>query len=342
MMVLCLPGFPVFIGTPFLLIRASAAGNDWPVLETVVFYVLAVAVLGAIASGAVVLLISAEWLVVWLRSAVVAVLVGAGLTLYVNSDAWLLDPALRVALQAALIALGINYGIAIVLLPLLILGIYALMRALYSADPPALICCSLLETATALIGEAGHEWTDLKWKVAVCDRFETVARQFEGALPKKLHTGDRTTDLRTTRAGREMAAGIRQLKMAIMTPMPSTRSWLRSRITNDLRHMLEGNWDSMQHIPTDEWQWLTRRDLVVAFSSRLWSAVIGAASPLAVLWFLQSQKLLEGAAAAWAPAAALGIAALSIMAAFDPLFVAKIGAVKEVGSLVKPFGGGSK
>lgn len=209
---------------------------------------------------------------------------------------------------------------------------YALKRRRNAMHPDAVLVTGLLEILW-LVERQPAKWTDLHFKRQLLSRLEEVASCIQHDLPRMLRTRDVATDLWLRGRAEQIAAAFRALKKWVSTPMADTRDQFIGRIADSLVHASAGDWDALTRMEVEQ---LSRPQL----RSRVLVALrvfLIAAIPMVVLWVVQRTPLaLEAPAAGYASAGVFVWAALTVLAALDPLLAAKLAAFKDV-SAVLPF-----
>jgi hypothetical protein len=157
---------------------------------------------------------------------------------------------------------------------------------------------------------------------------EEVAHCVEYNLPRRLRSGDTRTNAWLTETTNEIAAALREQKKMLLIFKPGTRTQFLVHITTNLIHAFNGNWDELtkdkpEKIPFSQ-IWRTR-------VAELLRMLFAAGSPLILMWGVQQTSLaLRGTLFETIIIIAIIWAILSLLAAFDPLYSAKIVSLKDI------------
>ena len=161
----------------------------------------------------------------------------------------------------------------------------------------------------------------------VLQHLERVATSIERELPRALPGGDAGTDRWFRTRAREIAASVRHLKRAVLTPMADSQEWFLNQVGDRLRRISDGDWDNL---PREHAEAEASRPPVSRILSRLWSLAVGGALPVGLVLLFERAELLTGPAATTLPLAAFAFAALTVMLNLDPTFQTTFGVLKEV------------
>jgi hypothetical protein len=190
-----------------------------------------------------------------------------------------------------------------------------------------------LVSLLAYIEQNPRQWNQGAFKKQVITKLEALAIGVEAYLFRGLHPKDNVTEAWLKGRSREIAAAFRALKSWILTPMSDTAIQLKQRLSMLLVHAAAGDWDSLE-----------RLQAVAVSESRLWrtrilnwvGVILTGGIPLLLFELVQRMPTLKlpDPVAQYVHVGVLMWAALALIAAFDPLFGAKISALKDVFQLL--------
>jgi hypothetical protein len=171
---------------------------------------------------------------------------------------------------------------------------------------------------------------DFEVKRTILQGIELAADQMERCIPTTLRSGDTETDAWIHRRAREMAWSLRGLKREILTT--------DGRFYDHFVRQLQA---TVALAATGQWNQLPRDRSTKSKQQRIRNGMINvaattarAALPLAILWVAEKFVEIPESALKYLLAGSLVWACLTVIAAFDPLFSVKIGALKDVGDLI--------
>jgi hypothetical protein len=170
--------------------------------------------------------------------------------------------------------------------------------------------------------EASPElWSDLDFKKKSIADLEAVAHLVQRDLLRELLSGEVATDRSVRDWVRQIAAGLRSLKLWILAPYPDTRDQLMKRLAETLVHVASGDWGAVEGAFAAE-----------SARSRISQAIVLLGNvatgwlPLGLFLLLQGVVHFDPGIANWIWTALLLWGVLSVLAV-DPLFPMKIQAI---------------
>ncbi|GEM_PF-6393937 len=197
-------------------------------------------------------------------------------------------------------------------------------NALY---PDAVFANELLQVV-AMVKSKPRQWRVLAFKRQLMNQLEDAANCVQHNLPNRLRSGDAGTDAWLVKTANEIAAAVRAQKRMLLPTKPHSRAQFLEHVTNNLLPALSGNWDELEKatpekIPFPQ-NWLARAAelLRVSFTGGI---------PLLLVWSIQQTPLaLQGTLFETVTTMAILWAILTLLAAFDPLYSAKIVSLKDI------------
>jgi hypothetical protein len=177
-----------------------------------------------------------------------------------------------------------------------------------------------------------QSWTDLNFKRWLMANLETAAVICEKYLPRQLRSGDPYTDFWEKEIAQQRAASIRALKKLIISPASDTREKFMAHAASALQSVASGNWENLERSEPDRAQtprvWRSR---LINFAR----AIIVSLLPWLLFWLIQQTSFaIDDPLSGYLKIGALVWTILSLLSAFDPTFSAKIGATKDIWSLL--------
>ncbi len=219
---------------------------------------------------------------------------------------------------------------------------YRLKRSKNIGYPDAVVVDGLL-SILSMVEREPTRWNDLRFRRRLMAGLEEVALCIEYDLPRALRSGDAGTDYWLRQTVKQIAAAVRLLKRRILTPKLDTRSYFIAEVATGLVQAAGGDWDSLKRVEpealTGPQPW-RRRALAVG------RVLLIASLPLVPLRV--ALVVLQGTPALWGPVATYGMvvallwATVTFLAAIDPLFSAKISALKDIAQFLPGSGKSEK
>ncbi len=231
-----------------------------------------------------------------------------------------------------------SYGaVAAVVLTIFTTSNLIIAHRMVSKHPDLTIVDELLGILSLVEREA-HLWEESGFSSIVSLRLEEVARSMLYYLPRYVRTGDAVTDAWFADTANQMAAAMRALKKWAVTPKPDTCERFIEQIVGSFVHAASGNWDCMQRAEPGKLTPSKRLHNALAVSRTILLAFL----PLVLLEIAQQTPVApRGDIAEYLKAGFIIWAALTLLVALDPLFSAKLTALKEAVQLL-PFWGSKK
>lgn len=258
--------------------------------------------------------------------------VGAPFVARVSTATW---PSPFVALSLTAAFLG-GLGLWVILVGVLLGEVavkYFFSRRAAKIHPDSVVFDALL---TTLVTAENDPWTALDTRWRLLRGLEEVADCIERDLPRRLPAGDATTASWVRVTLSEKASAIRALKRWVSTPKPDTAEHFAARIATTLTQVAADDWDALERVGAEAegpGRVLDWRKRVAA-----WTRTGGTAlTPAAVWWALQRSPLASKGPVAEYVAVGVGVwAVVTVLAEIDPLFGAKVGALKDASSVFLP------
>jgi hypothetical protein len=193
--------------------------------------------------------------------------------------------------------------------------------------PDAALADELLQIVV-MVKSKPRQWRNLAFKRRLMNKLEDAASCVQRNLPRRLRSGDVGTDVWIAKTADEIAAALRAQKKSLLTAKPHFRSQFLAQITTNLVHAFSGNWDDMDKAEPKKislsQSWRAR--VVEVFRVSLTGGI-----PLLMVWGIQQTPLaLQGALFETVTIVAIIWAILTLLAAFDPLYSAKIISLKDI------------
>ena len=226
-------------------------------------------------------------------------------------------------------------AVALVPLAVLLLALHAGLstleawrdRSLTAAEPDATATDAILRLLHRSRSAPG--WQRSAMRAAMLADLERLARAVDGGFAGLMRSGDRSTDAWVRDRAAGAGAAVRRLKRWVITPLADTRERLRERLAADLVALAQGRWDDLERA-TGEPDPLARTPWRTTVRSLVRVTVV-ALGPGLALW--ACRRLDPSAAAAlpaWAPAACLLWAVVTVLLAVDPSLPDRTRAVRGV------------
>jgi len=172
---------------------------------------------------------------------------------------------------------------------------------------------------------------DLKAKQKQLSGLEIAARCVQWYLPQRLSGGDIDTNTWWKEITREAANALHVKKRWILTPKEDTHYWLSRSLASTLICILDGNWDGLEKMKSEDAVSLH------LWPSRLWHAlglIVEAILPFAAFMIIQHFITLSTQVRDFAIVGLLIWALITFAGSLDPKFSDKIEAINEL----NPFG----
>jgi hypothetical protein len=225
------------------------------------------------------------------------------------------------------------YGLVIIIAIMLTAPVsYALTQRKKRLYADAVLVSGLL-ILLAYVEEHEKQWNQMNFKKWVISELENLALGIEVYLFQSFRPHDSLTENWIKERSHEMAATVRKFKSWILTPMPDTPLQFKCRLGCALVHAASGAWDSLERTQitsiSEPRRWHTR--------VLNWLGVILTGGiPLLLFELIQRMPTLKlpDPVAQYLHVGVLMWAALALIAAFDPLFGAKVTALKDVFQLL--------
>lgn len=196
----------------------------------------------------------------------------------------------------------------------------------------------IVDTLLAILDDVEncpHDWGKLREKRYLISKIETAANVMQHDLAKQFHTSDQTTNIWFSQTSLQIAAYLRSYKKWILTSKPDTRDYFISQLAQDLIAAISGDWDGFKketpaHITRPE-----RLFMLLAFVRLILLAIL----PFGVMWLVQKTPLaLQDPIVEYAKLGTIIWSMLTFISAFDPTFVTKISAIKDLTDIIPFFG----
>ena len=211
----------------------------------------------------------------------------------------------------------------------MVAGSAAVVRAVRNVEVPDLIVVDALLEAVAQ-PRAARPGIDLRMAARCNVQLERAARALAKDVPRCLNASDPVTSQWLSGRALGMAASIRQLKMALLTPREGSRAYVEDEIWRRLDAILTGRFDELAW--TDVSHTGDPGDLRTRVGSwvRTFVIVLG---PLIALSIVQLTAFaIERPYADWLRFGAVIWALVSLMIRLDPLFTATLDAAGKLRS----------
>lgn len=207
------------------------------------------------------------------------------------------------------------------------------IRWLRNRFPDILVVDTLLTTLSQVENNP-KKWTETEFKEELLFYLEDLARLFANHIPKRLRSGDPTTEIWFKNIVKEIAAHCRGLKKWILTPKKDTLSYFTKEVSEALVNTINGDWDKLKRSNPQK---LTRSERVSYLLNILRSLIVAILPFLIFEGVQRTSSALDDPSADYVKIGTLIWAVISFMMALDPLFNQKIETLKNVTSLL-PFG----
>ncbi len=183
--------------------------------------------------------------------------------------------------------------------------------------------------------ENNPKWNEIAFKNQVAAALESISTIFENALAKRLRSADLETNAWLRNHFSEVALAFRVKKKLVFSPLPHSRAALIRSLSQNLYNIVEGNWgaletESLSKLTLREGSWLWLKRILAGIR-----AIIVSAIPLGLIWattwvpgFAFSEPYFS-----YIKAAGIAWFAISLIIMIDPLFNAKLTALKDVKAL---------
>lgn len=177
-------------------------------------------------------------------------------------------------------------------------------------------------------------WMSVGFRHQIIYSIEGISSCVERDLSRALRSGDKATDLWLRKTTSRIASALRQKKKWLLTPKVDTQVYLYNYLVDYLIQLVSGDWDSLE-----------QEEPIVVSVKQIWVEQVGnvfrvlfvGGTPIILLWLIQNSRLaLNAPFDDYAIIGTLLWAIFTAITTYDPLFSAKISAVKDVINLV-PF-----
>lgn len=185
------------------------------------------------------------------------------------------------------------------------------------------------------IENSPHDWGKLGEKRYLISKIETAANIIQHDIAKQFHTSDQITDIWFSQTSLQIATYLRSYKKWILTSKPDTREHFINQLAQDLIAAISGDWDGFRketpaHITRPE-----RLFMLLAFARLILLAIL----PFGIMWLAQKTPLaLQDPILEYVKLGTIIWGMLTIISAFDPTFVTKISAIKDLTDIIPFFG----
>jgi hypothetical protein len=198
---------------------------------------------------------------------------------------------------------------------------------------PDVVLVTGLVTILSLVEREWAKWTNIDFKRQLMAEVETVALCIERDLPRRLRTGDVTTDVWLRDRVQQMATALRGLKKWVSTPMPDTRDRFVEEVARSLVCAASGDWDGLSRAEPEKLSGPQLRSYVL----RVVRVLLASALPAVALWLLHQTRFApRGEIAQYATVGVFLWAVFSVLSAFDPNFSTTASTVKEIAKTFIP------
>jgi len=203
----------------------------------------------------------------------------------------------------------------------LAVGRYAVQRHVSSHYPQMLVVDRLLHLMSHL--EEKEPLREPVHKRVITNYLEEVAVSFETDIPAYLRSGDSATNTWLKQTCCCIAATLRDFKKWVLLPREDTTELLQRRIAAMLIHAALGQWDHIERMEAQATR--SRLQALLGFARVLIVALL----PFGLLWLTHATLGFAGASREYAIGGAVLWALLTLLVSFDPLFGAKVAAMRE-------------
>ena len=176
------------------------------------------------------------------------------------------------------------------------------------------------------------KWNEKTFKLELIKNLEKIASCLEKNFHKDISTNSLGTNLWLKETSSAMAQKMRLLINWIFTPMYDTRDQFIQSISKYLSYSAIGEWDAFgkeSSLKSDTYPPLEGKNL-----KKFAISILTALTPILLLYVIKFLKLLEGPPMLYLTVGAYIWAGISIVSHLDPLYSAKIAALKDIGSLL--------
>jgi hypothetical protein len=194
-------------------------------------------------------------------------------------------------------------------------------RRKYKECPDALLVDRLIKLLF-IADQRPKWWTSLDAKREMLSTLEEAAICFERFIPRRLRTGDFSSDTWVKETSAQIAAALRSLKKWIVTPKTDTNERFVARIASTLQNSVGGDWDSLERIDPEKVPELR----LLRFRARAFLRTIFiSALPLSLVLIVQKTPLaLSDSLVGYAKVGGLLWAAIALLSVLDPLYESRM------------------
>lgn len=204
-------------------------------------------------------------------------------------------------------------------------------RLIYEDPPEPKVVSILILLLDPVMYDTGALAMDLRIRSAWLRVLELMAANIE-TISDMFNTYDVLNNEQSRGRFARVAAYVRSLKQAVVTPKSDTFDWLKCEVTTFFRHFVLGEWDAL---PQADPMPMSRKSVWHIVLVRGWSAAIGSMPFAAVLYLQHMGLLLDEPFRAYLPALTFLLFVMSAWIALDPEAASKLGAAKDLGALLR-------
>lgn len=200
----------------------------------------------------------------------------------------------------------------------------------------AVIVDELLEILSTIEDpKYGVTWAELSHRGSLTMRLTSVASCLENHFPRYFLTGVAEMDRWTGHNATEMANGVREMIKRIVASNAYTLEDLKARVVKDFAAALASDWGTFDRVPAEK---LSRKQGVKDRATSAIRVLLTAAVPVLLLLLLKRLRVVMAEPLlTYLTVGAYVWAALSLLSRLDPQYAAKLGALKDINSIL-PFG----
>jgi hypothetical protein len=258
-----------------------------------------------------------------------AALLGLSLTIFANNEhaeASLRSGAGQAGAALTQASLILPTAVAILLIYTLKLRPYSIMRIRQGYYPDVVVVGELL-LILIRIGDRNALRIDPSIRRELMNRLESAANSVHHGLPRQMSSGDRDLQSWLAEETAKIAAALRYRKRLLVSPDDNTLGQFTKQTADDLVYAAKGEWTSMNQVQLPD---LSASDRLVHALSLI-KSISFSVLPFACLVTIQrSAMAIEGALANYLKAGAILWGLVTFLRAFDPQYMSKITAVKDV------------
>ena len=222
------------------------------------------------------------------------------------------------------------FGVSFAVIGFAIADIVSL-RLLKYRYPDAFIIYQFIELINSL-DNGQKSWVDANFRRTILLNIEEVANCIEKDLFRKLKSGDRKTDDKFDKIAHCIAASLRLKKVWVLTPKEDTLEYLLDEFKSYLINIVLGNWDELDQVEPKK---ISTKRIWLERIRRTFRVLIIGGIPFLALGLIQSSSIaLVSPYVDYATIGAILWAVITIVVTFDPLFVVKVDAMRDVMTLL--------